>query len=77
MLPFQFNNVFHYSCVASVPPLQVTLAEGSPRVIGNSVGAEFVTSRPVAGARYQKWLVLRYQNHRDYKHCKIYNASIC
>ena len=43
------------------PPLQVTLTKGSPRVIGNSVEVELVTSRPVAGARR-----LGYQSHRDY-----------
>ena len=55
------------SVVASVPPLQVILIEGYPRVIGNSVEAEFVTSRPVAGAR----CFLRYLNRRVYKDCKI------
>ena len=52
---------------ASVPSLKVILIEGSPHVIGDTVTAEFVTSRPVVGVR----CFLRYKNQRDYRDCKF------
>ncbi|CAI8051659.1 hypothetical protein GBAR_LOCUS28289, partial [Geodia barretti] len=36
---------------ASVPPLEVVLTGGSPRVHESSVEAEFLTTRPVTGVR--------------------------
>ena len=51
---------------ASVPPLEVVLTGGSPRVNESSVEAEFVTTRPVTGVR----CFLRYENKNDYKDCE-------
>ena len=56
----------HTPVSADVPPLRITLIRGSPRVIEDTVEAEFVVSRPVAGVR----CFLRYEHHRDYKYCK-------
>ena len=39
---------------------------GSPRIVGNSVEAEFVTTRPVAGVR----CFLRSQQDRIWQDCK-------
>jgi hypothetical protein len=50
---------------ANVPPLKVILINGSPHVTGSSVEAEFVTSRPVVGAR----CYLRSTADRLYKYC--------
>jgi hypothetical protein len=56
---------------ASVPPLEVVLTGGSPRVTESSVEAEFVTTRPVTGAR----CFLRYENKNDYKDCSSGRVS--
>ncbi|CAI8053959.1 P-selectin [Geodia barretti] len=56
---------------ASVPPLEVVLTGGSPRVNESSVEAEFVTTRPVTGVR----CFLRYENKNDYKDCSSGSVS--
>jgi hypothetical protein len=56
---------------ASVPPLEVILTGGSPRVTESSVEAEFVTTRPVTGVR----CFLRYENKNDYKDCSSGSVS--
>ena len=57
-----------FSVSPSVPLLRVTLINGSPRVVGDSVEAEFETSRPVTGVR----CFLRSQTDRTYTDCESY-----
>ena len=63
---YSCNLTVIFSVQASVPPLEVVLTGGSPRVTESSVEAEFVTTRPVTGVR----CFLRYENKNDYKDCK-------
>ena len=58
-----------FSVSPSVPLLRVSLINnGSPRVVGDSVEAEFETSRPVTGVRY----FLRSQTDRTYNYFESY-----
>lgn len=58
--------ILFFTVAAKVPPLDVIVAIGSPRVTASSVEVEFVTTRPVIGAR----CFLRYENRNDYKDCQ-------
>ena len=60
------TEILFYTVAAEVPPLDVIVAIGSPRVTASSVEVEFVTTRPVIGAR----CFLRYENRNDYKDCQ-------
>ena len=62
--------ILFYTVAAKVPPLDIIVAVGSPRVTASSVEVEFVTTRPVIGAR----CFLRYENRNDYNDCqsKVY-----
>ena len=63
---YSCNLTVIFTVQASVPPLEVVLTGGSPRVTESSVEAEFVTTRPVTGVR----CFLRYENKNDYKDCE-------
>ena len=52
---------------SSVPPLMVHFVNDSPRVVQDSVEAEFVTSRPVVGAT----CFLRSPTDRSYEDCEF------
>ena len=52
---------------SSVPPLMVHFVNDSPRVVQDSVEAEFVTSRPVVGVT----CFLRSPTDRSYEDCEV------
>ena len=52
---------------SSVPPLMVHFVNDSPRVVQDSVEAEFVTSRPVVGVT----CFLRSPTDRSYEDCEF------
>ena len=57
------------SVPANVPPLEVVVIIGFPRVIESSVEVEFVTTRPVTSAT----CYLRYEHRRQYRDCMLHH----
>jgi hypothetical protein len=64
-VPYYITDEAMSVVIAKVPPLEVILTSGSPRVTESSIEVEFDTTRPVTSVT----CFLRYDNKRDYQDC--------